>query len=120
MTEKFAFEKPSGDGGAVQLYKRAVFAPAAFVDRASDQLFAGSGFAQQKNGGIAWSDGFNHLQNVSQRRAASDDPLEPHLAADLLFETDLFLGELVFQLRNLIVGQGFFNCGCELACYLAE
>jgi len=97
MPEKFALEKPSRDGGAVQLHKRAVFAPAAFVNGAGDQFFSCAGFAKQKNSGIAGSDGFDHLQNVPERWAAADDPLETHLAAEFFLEIKLLLGELVFS-----------------------
>ena len=55
-----------------------------------------------------------------QRWAAPDDPLETHLAAELLLEIKLLFSKLVFQLRNLFKGQGIFNCDGNLATYQAE
>ena len=64
MPEKLALQQASGNGGAIQLHKRALFAPAAIVDGASDQFFAGAGFAKQQDSGIAGRDGLNQLQNM--------------------------------------------------------
>ena len=47
MPEKFAFQEAGGDGGAIELHERAVFAPAALVDRTGNQLLACTGFAKQ-------------------------------------------------------------------------
>src|SRR4029077_16655510 len=57
MTKQFAFEQTCWNGGAIQLYKRPLFAPAPVVDRAGNQFLSGSGFAEEQDGRIARSDG---------------------------------------------------------------
>src|SRR3984957_5859429 len=48
-------------------------------------------------------------------RAVANDVLEVHLAADFFFEVELFLGELVFELRNLVIYHRVLNRNGDLA-----
>ena len=47
MPEELALQQASGDGGAIELHKRPIFAPAVFMDGPGDQLLARAGFAEQ-------------------------------------------------------------------------
>ncbi len=97
MAEQLALEQPRGDGGAVELDEGAVLAAAVVVDGAGDEFFAGAGLAQQQDGGVAWGDGLDELEDVAERGAVADDLVEVQLGADLVFEVELLLGELLFE-----------------------
>src|SRR6185437_15517646 len=47
MTKQFALQQASGNCRTVHLYEGALFATAAIVNRAGDQLLAGSRFTEQ-------------------------------------------------------------------------
>src|SRR5580700_7330433 len=115
MSKQFTLQQTGRNGSTIQLHKRAIFASAAVVNRAGDQLLACTCLPKQQDCRVAGSDLFNELQNMFQRGAVSDDVLKVHLAADFFFEIQLLLGKLVFQLRNLVVGQRVFNGDGDLA-----
>src|SRR6186997_1189112 len=72
------------------------------VNRTRDQFLSRSRLAEQQHRGITWRDCLDQLQHLSQGRAVADDLIEVHLAAYLFFEVKLLLGQLVFELRNLL------------------
>jgi len=90
------------------------------VDGAGDEFLACAGLAQQQDGGVAWGDRFDELEDVLDGGAVADDLIKVQLAADLFFEIELLLGELVFEFRNLPVRQGIFEGDGYLARRLAE
>ena len=102
VAEQLAFEQAGRNGGAVQLDERAAAAAAQVVNRAGDQLLAGAGFAVNEHGRIGRRDGLDLLQHLPERRALADDLLEVELGADLVFEVELLLGQLLFQLGDLL------------------
>ena len=59
MTEEFALEQASGNGGAVELYEILITAGAQTVQRASDQLFPSTGFAEYWNCHVAGCSDFD-------------------------------------------------------------
>src|ERR1700687_3714268 len=52
VAEQFAFEKPGGNGRAVESDKGMITSWAQFVDGARDQLFACAGFSEDQNRGV--------------------------------------------------------------------
>ena len=53
-------------------------------------------------------------------RAVADDLIEVHLAANLFFEIELLLGELVFELGDFPICQGVFDGDGDLLCDVRE
>ena len=74
------------------------------VKCAGDQLLARAGLAANEHRGVGGGDGFDLLQNAPQGAALADDLLEVVFGADLFFEVEFLLGQLVFQLADLPVG----------------
>src|SRR5882762_9699561 len=115
MSKQFTLQQAGGNGSTIQLHKRAIFASAAVVNGTGDQLLACTCLSKQQDCRVAGSDRFNKFQNMFQRWAVSDDVFKAHLAADFFFEIELLLGELIFELRNLVVGTSIFNGDGNLA-----
>src|SRR5882762_3640126 len=59
MTEEFAFEQAGRDSGTIDFDESAFAARTQIVDGASDELFAGAGFAENEHGGVTWRGVFN-------------------------------------------------------------
>src|SRR5688572_2795419 len=89
-------------------------APTQVVNGASDQFLAGSGFPENQNGGVGCSDVFDLLQDSPQRLALADDLIEVELGSNLVFEVELFLGQLVLQFADLLKGQRIFYSNRDL------
>src|SRR5260370_16387873 len=60
------------------------------------------------------------LQHMAQLCAFSDDLREIHFAADFIFEIELFLGQLLFQLSNLPKGTRILYGNGNLICDLGQ
>src|SRR5206468_8165596 len=91
VTEQLALKQAGRNRRAVQLDECPLLAPAAVVYRTGNKFLSGAGLAEQQDRGVVGCDRFDELQNVLERRARPDDPLEVHLDADLFFQADLFL-----------------------------
>jgi hypothetical protein len=76
VAKKLAFQQIERNGGAIQLYERAPEARAEIVNRARDQLLAGTCFALDKNGGIRRGDPLNLFEYCFQSWTATYDLLE--------------------------------------------
>src|SRR5882724_3313450 len=120
MSEQFAFEQTGWNSSAVEFDKRSVLAPAVVVNSTGDQLLSRTRIAQQQHGRIACCYCLHQFQDVLQRWTASNDLLKVQLAANLFFEIYLFLGKLVFEFRDLAVGERIFDSDCDLPCYLGK
>src|SRR6185503_19229413 len=120
MSKQFALEQPGRDCRTIELHEGAGFAPAVIVDRTRDELFSGSGLAEQQHRGITRRDCLDQLQDLSECGTVADDLIEVHLAANLFFEIKLLLGELFFEFGDLTVGQGIFQGDGDLTRRLAE
>src|SRR5467141_1417628 len=66
------------------------------------------------------SDRLHLLQHTAQRCAFSDDLCEIHFATDFIFEIELFLGQLLFQLSNLPKGARILYGNGNLICDLSQ
>lgn len=84
MAEKFALEEAGGNGGAVELYEGTVAARTHHVNGAGDALFAGSGLAGDKDGGVGVGDDGGVVEHTFESTAVADDVLEA-VAANFIF-----------------------------------
>src|SRR5207245_9421422 len=98
MPEKLALQQSGRNRGAVQFYKGPILAPAAVMDGACNQFFSRARFAQKQHGRVAGSHGFNETQNMAESRTLPHTSFEVHLAADFIFQLQLFFCELVSSL----------------------
>ena len=101
VAEQFGLEQVFLQGRAVHLDEVARRAQRVAMDRAGDQLLAGAGLAAHQHGRIALGDLAHDAEDVLQRGAAADDPLE--VVGLLLFVTEVV--ELVakaLQLQRLV------------------
>src|SRR5438128_10899471 len=67
MSKQFTLKQAGRNGGTIQLHKRAIFASAAVVNGAGDQLLACTCLSKQQDCRVAGSDRFNKFQNMFQR-----------------------------------------------------
>ena len=84
------------------------------MDGAGDELLTGAGLAKEQDGGIAWGDRFDELEDVLDSGAVADYLIELQFGADLFFEVEFLLREFVFELRNLPVRQHVLHRKCYL------
>src|ERR1700744_5984204 len=87
---------------------------------ACDEFFAAAGLAVDQHGAVGGRYGFDLRKNVSKYGTVSDDFLEVEFVANLVFEVELFLGELFGQLRDFLIGQGIVDRDGDLAGDLNE
>ncbi len=109
MTEEFAFEQAGRDSGTIDFDESAFAARTQIVDGASDELFAGAGFAENEHGGVTWRGEFNLTQSALDDRAFADDLLEIKLAANFFFQIKFFNGEAVLERIDFLEGQSVFD-----------
>src|SRR5437762_3795006 len=102
MSEEFGFEKPGGDGGAIDLDESAISARTEVVNGAREEFLAGTGLAEKKNRRAGGSGKFNLPERALQRCAFADNLLEVKLAANFFFQVELLDRELVFQRVNFL------------------
>ena len=86
MSEQLALDQPGGQRGAVHLDERTVLAPARRVDRAGDELLAGSGLAEDQYRAVRIGDEPDLLEDGHQRGALADELVDVVNGADLLLE----------------------------------
>src|SRR6476646_6702958 len=120
MAEKFRFEKPSGNSGAVYFDKRSLAARAEIVNGAGDELLARAGFAGNEDSGTRRGDKLHLGEGALERGAVTDDFLEIELATNFFLEIKLFLGKLVLQRVNLFESQRVFHGDGDLRGGLLE
>src|ERR1700722_18783232 len=63
---------------------------------------------------------FHSLEDFAEGSAVSHDLGKIHFGTDFIFEIQLFLGQLVFQLSNLAKGKGILHGNRNLVCDLGE
>ena len=89
------------------------------MDSTRHEFFPDPGLAINQNGRIGRRHGFHLAQHFLQGSAFADDGIEVHLAADLVFQVELFLCQFVFEIGNLTVRQGILHGDRDLRCHLA-
>src|ERR1700761_6149967 len=85
-----------------------------------DEFFDAAGLAVDQHGAVGGRDGFDRRKKVSKYGTVADNFLEVEFVANLVFEVELFLGELFGQLGNLLIGQGVIDGDGDLAGDLNE
>src|SRR4029077_17364537 len=117
--KQFAFEQTSWNSRTVEFHECSLLAPAVIVNGARNQLFPRTCVAQEQHGRIARSNRFYEFEDVLQGGTRSNDLLKVHLAANLLFQIQLFLSEFVFEFGDLAISKRVFNCDGDLSCDLS-
>ncbi len=110
VSEQLAFQQTGRNRRTVEFDEGFRAAWAQVMNCARDQFLACARFSVDEHRRVCWRDGFHVLQNFAQRRTVSDDLCEIHFRADFIFQIELFLGELLFEFRNLAVRQRVFDC----------
>src|SRR5713226_5200986 len=85
-----------------------------------NQLLSCARVSEDEHRRVRRSDRFHLLQYTPQRSTFPDDLRKVHFAADFIFEIELFLRELVFQLSNLSKGACILHGNCNLICDLGQ
>src|SRR5713101_6246831 len=85
-----------------------------------NEFFSCTRISINEHSRVCRSDRLHLLQDTSQGCAFSDDLREIHFAADFIFEVELFLRELVFQLSNLSKGACILHGNRNLICDLGQ
>src|SRR5712692_5272107 len=120
VTKEFAFEEPGRDGSAIQLHEGVRAAWAEVVNRARDQFLTSAGLTVNQHRGIGRGDRFELAEDGAKGFATADDLFEALLSPDFIFEIQLFLRKLIFQIGNLTISQRIFHCDRHLARHLSK
>ena len=104
VTEEFALQHARWYGSAVELHERLLAAVAKIMQSARNELFTTAGFALDQHRGVSGGHG---LQAACGRRieAIASDLLEVKFIADLILQVKLLLGQLLSDLRDLLIGE---------------
>src|SRR5260370_38179548 len=86
MSKQFAFQQTCWNSCTVKLHKGAIFASAAIVNGAGDQLLPRSGLAKQQDCGVVGSHDFDEVQYVLKGCAIANDLIKVHLATVFSFK----------------------------------
>src|SRR5262249_11678274 len=73
-----------------------------FVDGASDQLLARSGFTGQQDGRVRGRDFRDARQHGSQSRGCTNNLLKHRRLSDLFFQCEILIVQAVFQARDFL------------------
>src|SRR5690349_1084556 len=76
MSEQLALQERLGDRGAIDRDEGLASPRTQAMDRVSEQLLAGSAFAEQENRHVSRSDPFHAPENLQHLRAAADDAVD--------------------------------------------
>jgi len=105
VAEQFGFEQAAGNGGAIDFDEGPVAAGAEIVDGAGEELLAGAGFAEEKNGGSRGGGELDLREGALESGAFANDFFKVEFSADFFLEIELFFGEFVFQYIDFLEGQ---------------
>ncbi len=104
VAEELAFEEAGGDGGAIHFDEGIGGAATEAVNGAGDEFFAGAGFAEEEDGGVAGSDFADALHDGHEGGALSDDFVEAEAGGDFALEIEFFLSQLFFGETEFFLG----------------
>src|SRR5216684_1807967 len=85
-----------------------------------NEFFSCTSISINEHSRVCRSDRLHLLQHTAQRCAFADDWREIHFAADFIFEIELFLGQLLFQLSNFPKGTRILYGNGNLICDLGQ
>src|SRR5471030_853345 len=101
MTEELAFQESQRNRRAVHLHERSTATPAVVVYGLRNELFAGTCFALDENGGVGWGHGADLIQHFTQRGTRPDNAFKAitalariTLRLQVLIECDIGLVEI--------------------------
>src|SRR6266481_8706058 len=118
VSEQLAFQQTRRNSRAVEFDERLRAPRTQIMDGARDQFLSCTRVSIDEHGRVCRSDRLHLLQHTAQGCTFSHDLREIHLATDFIFEIQLFLRELVFQLSNLpkraCILHGDGNLICDL------
>ena|SRR5437879_4805490 len=120
MSKELTLEQSGWNGGAVELHKRPLLSPAAFMDRTRNQLLARTGFSEKQHRRVARGYGFHQLQNMTESRTLPHNFFEVDLAPDFILQIQLLLGKLVFEISDLTIRQRVLHPNRYLLCDLRQ
>jgi hypothetical protein len=90
------------------------------MDGSRYEFLSRSRLSENQHRRIGRCDGFQALQNFTQRRAVADHFREIHFCANFIFQVEFFLRELVLQFLYLAIGKCILDGKCNLVCNLGE
>ncbi len=114
VAEELGFEKTARNCGAINFDEGATAARTEIMDGAGEELFAGAGFAEEKDGSAGGGSELHLGQGALERGALADDFLKIEFTANFFLEVELFFGELVLQGIDFLEGQSVFNGDSDL------
>src|SRR5262249_43192185 len=120
VPEQFALEESRRNRSAVQLHECPVLPSTVIVNCAGNEFFSCASLAEQQYCRVAGRHGLNHLEDLPERRTIANDLVEVQFAANLFFEIELLLGQLLFQLGYLAERKGILQGDRNLARSLTE
>src|SRR5438309_3801644 len=120
MSKKLTLEQSGWNCGAIELHEGPLFTPAAFMDGARNQFLARTGLTKKQHRRVAGSHSFHQFQNMAESRTLPHNSFEVHVAAEFVFQIQLFLRELVFEIGDFTVRQGVFHADRDLPCDLRK
>ena len=103
VTEHLALEQSSRNRGAIHFYQRMFSSTAQIMKSARDQFLPSPSFTKNQNWRVGGRHRFHILQRALQSSAGANDLFEVQLAADFIFQVDLFLCQPVLQLGDLLI-----------------
>ena len=118
VSEQFAFEQAGGQRRRVHSDERALATRTEVVDRARDQLLAGSRFAEDQHRAVGWRDRLDRRQRLAQGPAFADDLGE--FLVELALEVLLFFGQPCVDLGEFLVRAGVLRGDGDLRRRLPE
>src|SRR5882724_4218577 len=120
VSEQLAFQQTRRNSRAVELDERLRAPRTQIMDGARDQFLSCTRVSIDEHGRVCRSDRLHLLQHTSEGCTFSNDLRKIHFAADFVFEIELFLRELVFQLSNLPKGACILHGNRNLICDLGQ
>src|SRR6202795_482333 len=84
------------------------------------QLLSGACLAINQDRRVRRRYSFHMFEDSAQRRTISDDLSKIHFRTDLIFQIQLFFGQLVFELSNLPKGKCILHGNCNLVSDLGQ
>src|SRR5260370_35011588 len=79
------------------------------MNGAGDKLFAGPGFAEDQDSGVARSGELDLSERALDGGTLADDFLKIKFAADFFFEIKFFVRKFIFEGIDFLKGQSVFN-----------
>ena len=114
VPEKFAFEEPGRNSGAVHFHERPLVTRAEIVDGARDQFLAGAGFTENENRRIRRRHRLQLFQDFFQGKTFTDDLFEVVFGANLILQVEFLLAEFIRPVHDLPIGERVFHTDGDL------